>query len=727
MGKRRREELNVQAKPSDDKGPPTRCNPGCVRSLAKLLPTAVEQKIQELGLRNLFKLKLEALSCRKICGDLLDKAVVHAASDLIELPMGDVSLWILEKVVQHAIDMPVGSVKGLSKSNNATEYKRMYNALRFVCKKFPLPKGKARTAAGGAQDSEAVGGAQGSTIAGDQADARGAQDSTAAGDAQDSTTAAGDAHDSEEDFGDYDSTPADKRRNIFVPDRIVNLVIHCEDEEVVILDCIEGNDLQVNEAGRMYLYNDDKVKGLLKENPNDMIKKWRGRMTSKPLEAFIFKKWEDTCYAKFVEVPERIEVPKSTEMPKRIEVLERTEVIEIFIPIVNEGHWSLVVVTIKPEHVYILYSEPLRHQSEAAAVIDRLTEHLSSKHVIDIFGYPKDTPNVKPQDNNWDCGFHVLLYIKGFENRDIFDINEEAVFKFRMKLSVELRHHKMNRARAVGPIHIRPKEGKGASRDAYIYMEESIAASAEDNQEEAEVKGKDASGKPAGEDDDNALISPQDKRTRRKTTPSSSFHEPPKFEVATQLTATKTAEVYDYTGDGMQGIGTEIASWLMGGKKDVASGKKLRNIRQRFVIVPIFQHEEWTVFFVDTCSSDQVSVLISTTTKLGASEIEKSARTFAEQAHDGFMHGGYASPFPVLDQIRAATVFIKSRPCTLATMVYLERYNGYEASFPPASFTVEEHVQPKLVYFLLHKKNEVQLPPEITSIVKKDEKKKKKK
>ncbi|BAS94051.1 Os05g0417800 [Oryza sativa Japonica Group] len=625
MGKRRREELNVQAKPSDDKGPPTRCNPGCVRSLAKLLPTAVEQKIQELGLGNLFKLKLEALSCRKICGDLLDKAVVHAASDLIELPMGDVSLWILEKVVQHAIDMPVGSVKGLSKSNNATEYKRMYNALRFVCKKFPLPKGKARTAAGGAQDSEAVGGAQGSTIAGDQADARGAQDSTAAGDAQDSTTAAGDAHDSEEDFGDYDSTPADKRRNIFVPDRIVNLVIHCEDEEVVILDCIEGNDLQVNEAGRMYLYNDDKVKGLLKENPNDMIKKWRGRMTSKPLEAFIFKKWEDTCYAKFVEVPERIEVPKGTEMPKRIEVLERTEVIEIFIPIVNEGHWSLVVVTIKPEHVYILDSEPLRHQSEAAAVIDRLTEHLSSKHVIDIFGYPKDTPNVKPQDNNWACGFHVLLYIKGFENRDIFDINEEAVFKFRMKLSVELRHHKMNRARAVGPIHIRPKEGKGASRDAYIYMEESIAASAEDNQEEAEVKGKDASGndkksagsnqeeedasgndeksagsnqeeedaevkgkdasgKPAGEDDDNALISPQDKRTRRKTTPSSSFHEPPKFEVATQLTATKTAE-----------------------------------------------------------------------------------------------------------------------------------------------FTVEEHVQPKLVYFLLHKKNEVQLPPEITSILKKDEKKKKKK
>lgn len=42
---------------------------------------------------------------------------------------------------------------------------------------------------------------------------------------------------------------------------------------------------------------------------------------------FQFKKWEDTCYAKFVDVPKRIEVPKSTEVPERIEVLERTEVI----------------------------------------------------------------------------------------------------------------------------------------------------------------------------------------------------------------------------------------------------------------------------------------------------------------------------------------------------------------------------------------------------------------
>ncbi|CAN6211395.1 unnamed protein product [Urochloa humidicola] len=773
MGKRQREELNVQAKPKDDKGPLTRCSPGPVTSLAKLLPTAAQQRIQEVGLGNLFKLKLEELGYRKICGDLLDKAVVHAASDLIELPMGGVSVWISEKVVQHAFDMPAGSVKVLPKSNDATaEHKRMYNALRFVCKKFPLPKPKPKA-------STAAGGAQGSTTAGDQ-------DSTAAVEgAQASTAAAGD----EEDFGDYDSHPPEKRRNIFTPQRIVNLVKHCEDEEVkqyvdtdmlvrlfigvaidtllkpvqssyvtpttlegvhdleklrdidwpymvyqglkaecsafpekrvkvkspymtccvallivVILDCIEGNDLQVNEAGRMYLYDDDKVKELLKENANDRIKKRRGPMTSKALEAFIFKKWEHTCYAKFVKVPERIEVPKSTEVPERIEVLERDEVIDvecldiekeyqehvkdcnkcvldfdefhvfentyvacfepfghmhseilhlvchlwsldwndkiilsadaasellgrrngtaldkelttekmenvkqIFIPISEfhsmEGHWSLVVVTTKPEHehVYILDSEPSRHQSEAAAVIDRLTEHLSSKHGIDISGYPKEVPNVKPQDNDWDSGFHVLLYIKGFENMDIFDINKEKVLMFRKKLSVELRHHKMNRVRPVGPIHVLPKpagelpkpageadasEERDADlpkpageadaseqvlpkpageadaseeRDADLPKTAGEADASEErdaenianepNASEDDTGSEKVKGKAAGEEDASevdALVSPLDKRISRKRAPNSSMIQPLKFEVATQLTANKRVEVYKY-------------------------------------------------------------------------------------------------------------------------------------------------------------------------------------
>jgi hypothetical protein len=79
--------------------------------------------------------------------------------DLIELPMGNVSLWVSKEVVQHAVDLPAGSTKLLSdcKSDNLAEYRRMYEALRFVCRKFPLlSKQKASTAAEGAQGSEAV-------------------------------------------------------------------------------------------------------------------------------------------------------------------------------------------------------------------------------------------------------------------------------------------------------------------------------------------------------------------------------------------------------------------------------------------------------------------------------------------------------------------------------------------------------------------------------------------
>jgi hypothetical protein len=82
------------------------------------------------------------------------------------------------------------------------------------------------------------------------------------------------------------------------------------------------------------------------------------------------------------------------------------------------------------------------------------------------------------------------------------------------------------------------------------------------------------------------------------------------------------------------------------------------------VIVPIFQHEvgEWTVFFVDTWLRKQVSVLISSKTKLEAGQIKKSGETFAEQAHDAFVHGGYASPFSYLEKIRVATVFYQIPP-----------------------------------------------------------------
>jgi len=85
------------------------------------------------------------------------------------------------------------------------------------------------------------------------------------------------------------------------------------------------------------------------------------------------------------------------------------------------------------------------------------------------------------------------------------------------------------------------------------------------------------------------------------------------------------------------------------------------------VIVPIFQHEveQWIVFFVDTCnhSSNQVSILISSKTKLEADQIKKFGETFAEQAHDAFVDDGYAFQFAVhCGRTRATKTGLLSSP-----------------------------------------------------------------
>lgn len=57
-----------------------------------------------------------------------------------------------------------------------------------------------------------------------------------------------------------------------------------------------------------------------------------------------------------------------------------------------------------------------------------------AEHSFDISEYEVNSPKVLPQDNSCDCGFHVLLYIKGFELIDINGITtvkiEPCAFQF---------------------------------------------------------------------------------------------------------------------------------------------------------------------------------------------------------------------------------------------------------------------------------------------------------
>jgi len=61
-------------------------------------------------------------------------------------------------------------------------------------------------------------------------------------------------------------------------------------------------------------------------------------------------------------------------------------------------------------------------------------------HHIDISVYEEVILVVKPE-NNCDCGFHVLLYVRGFEQKQIDDVDEEKV----VELTKYLMYHSKNK------------------------------------------------------------------------------------------------------------------------------------------------------------------------------------------------------------------------------------------------------------------------------------------
>lgn len=116
----------------------------------------------------------------------------------------------------------------------------------------------------------------------------------------------------------------------------------------------------------------------------------------------------------------------------------------IYAPIIADGHISLVVVSHTESKIYFLDSYPDEHKEVADVLVTNLQSCLQ-RHDIDIALYEKVTPEVKAQQNNCDCGFHVLLYVRGFDEKDIYNIDKEKVKLLRMELTKFLLHHPENR------------------------------------------------------------------------------------------------------------------------------------------------------------------------------------------------------------------------------------------------------------------------------------------
>ncbi|KAI4974229.1 hypothetical protein ZWY2020_047509 [Hordeum vulgare] len=265
-------------------GPQTRFNPEVLKEVLELLPAEAKIRIREADLSKFLEFSTDRLGNRWMCGMLMRNSVVDENSNRVEVRIKEGrSLWITKEVVQHVIDMPIGSQKSFPDDN--------------------LAAAKA------------------------------------------------------------------------------------EYQKVVFADCLEGNDLLVEQSARMNLYTEKSLNKLLQRG---------GR---RDLSSFELKEWKKSLYGKFYQATKK----------------------------------------------YILDSWPEMHANEAKDVLTNIESYLRTKHNIDISGYGNETPKVQPQGNNFDCGFHVLLYIRGFEQSDIFDIDEEKVLMLRQELSRYLLFHTKNR------------------------------------------------------------------------------------------------------------------------------------------------------------------------------------------------------------------------------------------------------------------------------------------
>ncbi|KAL6890293.1 hypothetical protein ACP4OV_009056 [Aristida adscensionis] len=115
----------------------------------------------------------------------------------------------------------------------------------------------------------------------------------------------------------------------------------------------------------------------------------------------------------------------------------------IFVPIVHESHWFLIVISCE-NTIYILASFFSKSRDPLICRILTTMEQLLGP------GYISEVLEVLLEQNNYDCGFRVLLCINGFDDKkpeQICGVNKDMVEKSRIETSVHLRRccHKLNK------------------------------------------------------------------------------------------------------------------------------------------------------------------------------------------------------------------------------------------------------------------------------------------
>jgi hypothetical protein len=208
----------------------TRCGPGPLPKLAKLLPKEAIAEMDSYGLSKMLKFKLDGLASRVMCRQLMEVADVDAVHNRIELKVREGgSLWITPEVVQHVLDLPTGSCKELPEAAVAEateEYNRMYQALKHVVAKYRKEKKDPKKKLEEENDDAENGGH-------DEED----DDAENSGHDEQDDDAGNDGHDEQNAGNDGQAAAAtvSKQRDFFNVKNITLLFEHCQKEDVANL------------------------------------------------------------------------------------------------------------------------------------------------------------------------------------------------------------------------------------------------------------------------------------------------------------------------------------------------------------------------------------------------------------------------------------------------------------------------------------------------------------
>ncbi|XP_008663121.2 uncharacterized protein [Zea mays] len=177
-----------------------------------------------------------------------------------------------------------------------------------------------------------------------------------------------------------------------------------------------------------------------------------GRLHTSIIETLIRiwnKSWDDRIMLSLLAV-EQILGKRKDYLERELKDYDKEKKHTIFVPFIIDQHWSLVVVEPGREVITVLdsfYELRLcekRHENLMAQLQKNLYPFIGLENATHRFITP---PVVQKQNNSHDCGFHMLLYIKRYEDQNYHNISEDEVIMCRIETAMLLLNNEDNKCR----------------------------------------------------------------------------------------------------------------------------------------------------------------------------------------------------------------------------------------------------------------------------------------